>query len=70
MTRGDDEEHGTPRSSVRRWTRSPRGPRRALEGDVEPEEHPSEPLVDPADGEAMAAELKMMMSKAAEPDKD
>jgi hypothetical protein len=40
----------------------------ALEGDVEPEEHLMEPLVDPGDAKALAAELSTM-SKAADPDK-
>ena len=40
----------------------------ALEGDVEPEAHLSEPLLDPAEAKAMAAELQTM-SKAADPDK-
>lgn len=40
----------------------------ALEGDVEPEEHLIEPLVDSADAKAMAAELATV-SKAADPDK-
>lgn len=40
----------------------------ALEGDLEPEEHLTEPLLDPADAKAVAAELATM-SKAAEPDK-
>ena len=64
-----DEEHGDPalhRAEVDEITEEAAA---ALEGDVEPEEHLSEPLVDPADAEAMAAELQMM-SKAAELDKD
>ena len=39
----------------------------ALEGDVEPR-RTSEPLLDPADAKAMAAEMQTM-SKAADPDK-
>ena len=40
----------------------------ALEGDVEPEEHLGEPLVDPSDAKAAAAELRTM-NKAARTDK-
>ena len=40
----------------------------ALAGEAEPEAHLSEPLLDPAEAEAMAAELQTM-SKAAEPNK-
>lgn len=40
----------------------------ALEGDVEPEEHLTAPLLDPADTKAVAAELQTM-SRAADPDK-
>ena len=40
----------------------------ALEGEAEPETHLSEPLLDPAEAEAMAAELQTM-SRAADPDK-
>jgi hypothetical protein len=39
----------------------------ALEGDVEPQEHLTEPVLDSADAKAMAAELEMR-SKAADPD--
>ena len=40
----------------------------ALEGDVEPEQHLTEPLLDSADAKAVAAELATM-SKAADTDK-
>jgi hypothetical protein len=40
----------------------------ALEDEIEPQAHLSEPLLDPAEAEAMAAELQTM-SKAADPDK-
>jgi hypothetical protein len=40
----------------------------ALAGEAEPEAHLSEPLLDPAEAEAMAAKLQTM-SKAADPDK-
>lgn len=40
----------------------------ALTGDVEPEEHLTDPLVDPADVKAVAAEQRTM-SRAADPDK-
>ena len=40
----------------------------ALEGDEEPEEHLTAPLLDPADTKALAAELQTM-SRAADPDK-
>jgi hypothetical protein len=40
----------------------------ALAGEAEPETHLSEPLLDPAEAEAMAAELQTM-SRAADPDK-
>ena len=39
-----------------------------LEGDVEPEEHLAQPLVDPADAKALAAEMQTMM-QAADPNK-
>ncbi len=40
----------------------------ALDGDEEPEEHLTAPLLDPADTKALAAELQTM-SRAADPDK-
>ena len=40
----------------------------ALEGDVEPEEHLTEPLLDPAEAKALAAEMQTM-AQAADPDK-
>jgi hypothetical protein len=63
-----DEEHGEAalqRAEVDEITAEAAA---ALEGDVEPEAHLSEPLLDPAEAEAMAAELQTM-SKAADPDK-
>jgi hypothetical protein len=38
----------------------------ALEGDVEPEEHLTEPLLDPAEAKALAAEMRTM-TRAADP---
>jgi hypothetical protein len=35
-----------------------------LEGDVEPEEHLTEPLVDPATAKALAAEMRTMTRAA------
>lgn len=64
-----DEEHGgaaLQRAEVDEITEEAAS---ALEGYVAPEDHLSAPLLDPADAEAMAAELQMM-NKAAEPDKD
>jgi len=40
----------------------------ALEGDVEPEEHLTEPLLDPADAKALAAEMRTL-TRAADPRK-
>lgn len=63
-----DEEHGDAalgRAEVDEITEEAAA---ALEGEVEPEAHLSEPLLDPAEAEAMAAELETM-SKAADPDK-
>jgi len=63
-----DEEHGEAglqRAEVDEITEEAAA---ALEGDVEPEAHPSEPLLDPADAKAMAAEMQTM-SKAADLDK-
>ena len=39
----------------------------ALEGDVEPEEHLTQPLLDPADTKAVADDLRTM-GRAADPD--
>jgi hypothetical protein len=63
-----DEEHGEvalQRAEVDEITEEAAA---ALEGDVEPQAHLSEPLLDPAEAEAMAAELQTM-GKAADPDK-
>ena len=38
-----------------------------LEGDVEPEEHLTQPLLDPADTKAVADDLRTM-GRAADPD--
>jgi hypothetical protein len=62
-----DEEHGEAalqRAEVDEITEEAAA---ALEGDVEPEAHLSEPLLDPADAKAVAAEMQTM-SKAADPD--
>jgi hypothetical protein len=40
----------------------------ALEGDVEPDEHLTEPLLDPADAKALAAEMETL-ARAADPHK-
>ena len=63
-----DEEHGEAalqRAEVDEITEEAAA---ALGGDVEPEAHLSDPLLDPADAKAMAAEMQTM-SKAADPDK-
>ena len=63
-----DEEHGEAalqRAEVDEITEEAAA---ALEGEVEPEAHLSEPLLDPAEAKAMAAELQTM-SKAADPEK-
>lgn len=63
-----DEEHGDAalqRAEVDEITEEAAA---ALEDDVEPEAHLSEPLLDPAGAKAMAAEMQTM-SKAADPDK-
>jgi hypothetical protein len=41
----------------------------ALEGDANPEEHLTEPLLDPAEAKALAAEMRTM-TRAADPHKD
>jgi len=63
-----DEEHGN--AALRRATVEEIADETAaaLEGDVMPEEPPTEPLLDPSDAKAAAAELKTM-SKAARADK-
>jgi hypothetical protein len=63
-----DEEHGhatLQRAEVEEIAAETEA---ALIGDVEPEEHLTEPLVDPADAKALAAELETM-SRAADPGK-
>jgi hypothetical protein len=63
-----DEEHGEAalqRAEVDEITEEAAA---ALESDVEPEAHLTEPLLDPADAKAMEAEMQTM-SKAADPDK-
>ena len=63
-----DEEHGEAalqRAEVDEITEEAAA---ALDGDVEPEAHLSDPLLDPADARAMAAEMQTM-SRAADPDK-
>ena len=63
-----DEEHGEAalqRAEVDEITEEAAA---ALEGDLEPEAHLSEPLLDAADAKAMAAKMQTM-TKAADPDK-
>jgi hypothetical protein len=63
-----DEEHGEAdlqRAEVEEIAEEASA---ALEGDIEPEEHLTEPLLDSADAKAVAAELATM-SKAADSDK-
>jgi len=63
-----DEEHGDAGLQRAEVDEISEEATAALEGDVEPEPHLSEPLLDPGDAEAMASELQMM-SRAADPDK-
>lgn len=64
-----DEEHGDTALQRAEVDEIAEEAAAALEGDVEPEEHLAEPLLDPADAKALAAELQTM-SRAADPDKD
>src|SRR4051794_33881072 len=63
-----DEEHGDAALQRAEADEIAAEAAAALEGDVEPEEHLTEPLLDSADAKAVAAELATM-SKAADPDK-
>jgi hypothetical protein len=63
-----DEEHGDAALQRAEVDEIAAEAAAALEGDVEPEEHLTEPLLDSADAKAVAAELATM-SKAADPDK-
>jgi hypothetical protein len=63
-----DEEHGDAALQRAEVEEIAQETAAALEGDLEPEEHLSEPLLDSADTNAMAAELARM-SKAADTDK-
>ena len=63
-----DEEHGDAALQRAEVDEIAEEAAAALDGDIEPEEHLSEPLLDPADAKAMATELRTM-SRAAEPDK-
>jgi hypothetical protein len=63
-----DEEHGDAALQRAEVEEIAQETAAALEGDLEPEEHLSEPLLDSADTNAMAAELATM-SKAADTDK-
>jgi len=63
-----DEEHGDAALQRAEVDEIAEEALAALEGDVEPEEHLTEPLLDSADAKAVAAELRTM-SKAADPDK-
>jgi hypothetical protein len=64
-----DEEHGDATLQRAEVEEIAEETRAALEGDVEPEEHLTEPLLDPADAKAVAAELATM-SRASDTDKD
>ena len=64
-----DEEHGAAALQRAEVEEIAEEASAAQEGDVEPEEHLTEPLLDSADAKAMAAELATR-SKAADPDKD
>lgn len=64
-----DEEHGDAALQRAEVEEIAEEASAALEGDVEPEEHLTEPLLDSADAKAVAAELATR-SKAADPDKD
>jgi hypothetical protein len=63
-----DEEHGDATLQRAEVEEIAQETTAALEGDPEPEEHLSEPLLNSADAQAMAAELATM-SKAADTDK-
>jgi hypothetical protein len=63
-----DEEHGDAPLQPAEVTEIAEEASAALEGDVEPEQHLTQPLLDPADAKAAAAELSTM-SRAADPDK-
>ena len=63
-----DEEHGEAALQRAEVDEIAEETAAALEGDVEPEEHLTEPLADSADVKAVAAE-QATMSKAADPDK-
>ena len=63
-----DEEHGDTGLERAEVDEIAEEAAAALEGDVEPEEHLTAPLVDPADTKALAAEMQTM-SRAADPDK-
>jgi hypothetical protein len=63
-----DEEHGDAALQRAEVEEIAEEASAALEGDVEPEAHLTEPLLDSADTKAAAAELATM-SKAADPDK-
>lgn len=62
-----DEEHGDAALQRAEVEEIAEEALAALEGDVEPEEHLTEPLLDSADAKAVAAELATR-SKAADPD--
>jgi hypothetical protein len=63
-----DEEHGEAALQRAEVDEISAEAAAALEGDVEPETHLSEPLLDPAEAKATASALRTM-SKAADPDK-
>jgi cell division septation protein DedD len=61
-----DEEHGEAELQRAEVDEIDEEVAAALEGDIEPEEHLTQPLLDPADVKAAAAELQTM-TKAADP---
>jgi hypothetical protein len=62
-----DEEHGDAGLQRAEADEIAEETAAALEGDVEPEEHLTQPLLDPADTKAAAGELRTM-GRAADPD--
>jgi hypothetical protein len=63
-----DEEHGEAALQRAEVDEIDEEVTAVLEGDVEPEEHLTEPLLDPADAKALAAEMQTM-AQAADPHK-
>jgi hypothetical protein len=63
-----DEEHGEARLQRAEVDELADEVTATLDGDVEPEEHLTEPVLDPADAKALAAEMRTM-TRAADSDK-